>query len=148
MWDWVCLVDGACVTLWQQTEKAPPPFVSPLLFCSCTKGLRPLYVGFDVPDRWGVRHRAGKSKVYDACTCRISILWMLHLQEHVDPSLDPSSVPDPVLAVLAEVALICLAEEPSKRPHMKEVVAFLEPAAAYKGATGGLHLQCSQMKDV
>ena len=73
---------------------------------------------------------------------------MLGLQEHVDPSLDPSSVPDPVLAVLAEVALICLAEEPSKRPHMKEVVAFLEPAAAYKGVTGGLHLQCSQMKDV
>ena len=59
------------------------------------------------------------------------------MQEHLDPSLDPSSVPDPVLAVMAEVALICLAEQPSDRPHMREVVAFLEPAAAYKGEPGG-----------
>ena len=61
------------------------------------------------------------------------------MQEHVDPSLDPSSVPDPVLAVLADVALICLAEEPSQRPTMKDVVRFLEPASAYKGEGGGAH---------
>ena len=58
------------------------------------------------------------------------------LQEHVDPSLDPSTVPDPVLAVMADVALICLAEEPSQRPTMKDVVGFLEPAASYRGEGG------------
>ncbi len=50
--------------------------------------------------------------------------------------MDPSTVPDPVLAVMAEVALICLAEEPANRPQMKDVVHFLEPAAAYKGDAG------------
>ena len=54
----------------------------------------------------------------------------------MDPTLDPSTVPDPVLAVVAEVALICLAEEPSDRPHMREVVGFLQPAAAFKEETG------------
>ena len=58
------------------------------------------------------------------------------VQEHVDPSLDPSTVPDPVLAVMADVALICLAEEPSQRPTMKDVVGFLEPASSYKGEGG------------
>ena len=58
------------------------------------------------------------------------------MQEHVDPSLDPSTVPDPVLAVLADVALICLAEEPSQRPTMKDVVGFLAPASSYKGEGG------------
>ena len=58
------------------------------------------------------------------------------VQEHVDPSLDPSTVPDPVLAVMADVALICLAEEPSQRPTMKDVVGFLEPAASYKDEGG------------
>ena len=58
------------------------------------------------------------------------------VQEHVDPSLDPSTVPDPVLAVMADVALICLAEEPSQRPTMKDVVGFLEPAASYRGKGG------------
>ena len=62
----------------------------------------------------------------------------VHVQEHVDPSLDPSTVPDPVLAVLADVALICLAEEPSNRPHMREVVDFLQPAAAFKEDTGAV----------
>lgn len=62
--------------------------------------------------------------------------WNVHGQEHVDPSLDPSTVPDLVLAVVAEVALICLAEEPSNRPHMREVVSFLQPAAAFKEETG------------
>ena len=54
----------------------------------------------------------------------------------MDPCLDPSTVPDPVLAVMADVALICLAEESSQRPTMKEVVGFLEPAASYKGEGG------------
>ena len=58
------------------------------------------------------------------------------VQEHLDPSLDPSTVPDPVLAVIAEVALICLAEEPSTRPHMREVVQFLQPAAAFREEAG------------
>ena len=60
----------------------------------------------------------------------------------MDPSLDPSTVPDPVLAVLADVALICLAEEPSNRPHMREVVGFLQPAAAFKEETGARPLTC------
>ena len=58
------------------------------------------------------------------------------VQEHVDPTLDPSTVPDPVLAVVADVALICLAMEPSNRPHMREVVHFLQPAAAFKEEAG------------
>ena len=45
--------------------------------------------------------------------------------------------------------MICLAEEPANRPHMKDVVHFLEPAAAYKGDAGTLlltwHCCCAEL---
>ena len=34
-----------------EVDKAPPPFVSWAIVCSCKKGLRPLYMGFGVPGR-------------------------------------------------------------------------------------------------